>query len=141
LEKMMSEPGWILTGAGVGVAVGLLHFGLLYATLRRLEQSERPHWLALGSFAGRLAVTTIVFFLLVRDGQWERGLAFLVGFVAARMVLVKRWKPRKPRRTLPAGTDRSGIDNRSGRSEPEEGGAPLKYEPGKKWFEERTIWK
>lgn len=111
----MSELGWILTGVAVGAALGLFYFGLLYLTLLRLHSARRPQLVAMWSFLGRLGVTILVLFLLVRGGHWERGLAFLAGFVVVRMLLVRRWRPEPYRKP--------GSAPQEGRREADTGGA------------------
>jgi len=137
----MNDLGWILLGAGVGGAAGVFYFGLLYATIRRLKSAGQPQLMALGSFAGRLAVTIVALFLLVRGGHWERGLAFLAGFVVVRLLLVRRWRPRQPGNSIEAGPKRAVGDAESDRVEPGNDRSPVKHKPGEKRFEGRRAWK
>jgi F1F0 ATPase subunit 2 len=92
----MNDTGWTLSAAVIGLAAGFFHFGLLYFTLRRLRSAGRPAWLAAVSFAARMAVMLLVLYLLVRGGEWQRGLAFLAGFIVTRTLLVRRWRPERP---------------------------------------------
>jgi F1F0 ATPase subunit 2 len=76
-----------------GGVLGALFFGGLWWTLRRVAASRRPYgWLA-ASFAVRGAVVLAGFALLARLGGWWPPLAALLGFVAARLVLVRRFGP------------------------------------------------
>ena len=86
--------GFMALGLAVaaGLGLGLLYFGGLWLTVRRLPGSGRPALLFAGSFAGRTAVT-IAGFYLVMDGHWERMLACLAGFLIARQFLISRLRP------------------------------------------------
>lgn len=80
--------------AAAGVGLGLLYFGGLWLTVRRLPDSRRPALLFGASFAGRTALTVLGFYL-VMDGSWERMLACLGGFIIVRQVLVSRLQPER----------------------------------------------
>jgi F1F0 ATPase subunit 2 len=84
----------LVLAGGAGVGLGLFYFGGLWLTVRRLSDCGRPSLLFLGSFAGRTALTLMVFYL-VMDGRWERMLACLVGFIAARQFLISRLRPER----------------------------------------------
>jgi F1F0 ATPase subunit 2 len=75
-----------------GVTLGLAYFAGLWATVRRLPAARRPALLALGSFAARLALAAAGFALLL-GGDARRGVATLLGFVAVRLVAVRRTRP------------------------------------------------
>ena len=76
--------GWVLF---LGCALSLVMYGGLWWTVRRLPSVRRPWLLAVASFWGRLAITTLSF-CLITAGDWRRGLAALVGFVIGRSVLL-----------------------------------------------------
>ena len=78
-----------LGGAGLGV----FYFAGLWWTVQKLASTQSPALLSLGSFAVRTAVVLTGFYFIM-GGQWERLMACLVGFVAARIVLLRRLKPR-----------------------------------------------
>jgi F1F0 ATPase subunit 2 len=78
----------------VGAALGAVYFGGLWLTLKRLPSSSHPGLLVFGSYFGRLAVCLLGFFLISLGGHWERLLVCLAGLVAARMVMVRRRRPR-----------------------------------------------
>ena len=85
----MNESWQLILTGGVGVGLGILYFGSLWLTVRRLPDTHRPALLLLGSAVGRMALTLLGFYL-VMGGRWERLLACLAGFILARMVLVRR---------------------------------------------------
>lgn len=80
----------LLAGAGLGV----FYFGGLWLTVRRLPTAQHPALLTLASFFGR-TVLTLLGFYLVMGGQLERLVACLLGFVVVRIILVRRWGPRR----------------------------------------------
>ena len=79
--------GWAPPLVG-GATIGVLYFGGLWATVRRLPSARRPGLLALGSFAARAAVAVAGFVLLLA-GDARRAAVALVGFVAVRIVAVR----------------------------------------------------
>ncbi|WP_169981388.1 N-ATPase subunit AtpR [Tautonia rosea] len=82
-----------------GCCLGVLTFGGLWMTVRRLPTSRRPGLLLLGSFFARLGVCLTVFFV-VMGGQWERLVACLIGLLVVRTVIIRRWgSNRVPART------------------------------------------
>ncbi len=79
-----------LLGGGV---LGVAYFGGLWLTLQRLPTAPHPKTLLLGSFVGRTALVLGIFYILARvvEVSWE-GLALsLIGFLAVRFLLVRRW--------------------------------------------------
>lgn len=82
----------LMTAFGAGIVLGAFYFYGLWLTVRRLPSARRPVVMSLSSFFGRLAVVLVCFYL-VTAGQWERLVACLVGFLAARIVLVKIFGP------------------------------------------------
>jgi len=77
---------------GAGIGLGICYFFGLWLTVRRLTTARRPVLMSLSSFFGRLAVVLLGFYF-VMGGRWERLIACLVGFLAIRVVLVRRWGP------------------------------------------------
>jgi len=86
--------GEIIYWAGAFVAggfLGIFYFGSLWWTVRRLFTMRHPVIYTIGGYAGRIIVTLLVFFLMVRSGGWQALLACLLGFIVARYVLVRIW--------------------------------------------------
>jgi F1F0 ATPase subunit 2 len=72
-----------------GVGIGTVYFVTLWLVVRRLDHLARPAlWLAVTGIL-RLAVALGLFAVLAA-GRWERLVAALVGFLAARVILT-RW--------------------------------------------------
>jgi F1F0 ATPase subunit 2 len=77
-----------------GVALGLFYFGGLWLTLRLLPPSRYAGLLVSGSLLVRMGITLPGFYL-VMGGRAERLVACLLGFIAARVLLARRFAPGK----------------------------------------------
>lgn len=75
--------------AAAGFGLGILYFGGLWLTLRRLPNARHPQWLVFGSFLVRTLVCVAALYWLA-DGHWQRVVVMLVGFIIARAVLTRR---------------------------------------------------
>lgn len=97
----MIENGSLLIAALLGLTVGgvfsLFYFGGLWLTVQRVVGANRPKLLLLGSFVGRTLVVLVGFYLVtvMMGERWELLVFSLLGFVAARTILVRRWKPQR----------------------------------------------
>jgi F1F0 ATPase subunit 2 len=70
----------------IGLALGVLFYGGLWLTVRRLLTSHHPVVLTLGSLLLRSGAA-LAGFWMVTDGDWRNTAACLVGFVVARIVV------------------------------------------------------
>ncbi len=95
---MNDAPVLILAGV-VGMGLGAMFFGGLWWTLRRGLSSQRPALWFVGSLLVRTSMALSGFYL-VSGGHWERLLSCLVGFVAARTVVM--WRTQETRATREA---------------------------------------
>lgn len=77
-----------------GAILGGLYFGALWLTVRQLPTTVWPVRLFIGSYLGRLAIALIGFFLIMQ-GDWQRAIAGLVGFVLARVALTAYLGPAR----------------------------------------------
>lgn len=75
-----------------GAGLGIFHFLGLWWTVQRLPFTRSRLLLGLGSFAVRTAVVLTGFYFIM-GGHWERLLACLIGFMAARVILIRRLRP------------------------------------------------
>lgn len=89
-----SDPLTLLGAAVVGLAVGLFFFGGLWLTVRALPTARHPALLALGSYLGRVGVSLLAFYW-VMGGRWERLATALLGLIAMRLLLIRRWGPER----------------------------------------------
>lgn len=78
----------LIIGFVVGCALGTLFALALKMTVERMMVSKHPYVLLLVSFAVRLAAIASVM-LLIANIHWTALVACMVGFVAARMVVVR----------------------------------------------------
>lgn len=84
---------WLLLPIAVaGAGLGLLFYGSLWYTVRRLTTTRRPALLLVGSLAVRTGLALLGLFLLMGGtrGHWERLLAACVGFLLARVWLTRQ---------------------------------------------------
>lgn len=84
----------LLVSFAAGGLLGLVVFVGLWHTVRGLDRARRPALRILGSQALRLGLVLGVFYLIVTYGGWPHVLAALLGFIALRIVVVRRIRPR-----------------------------------------------
>jgi F1F0 ATPase subunit 2 len=75
-----------------GVLLGAIFFGGLWWTVRRGFSSTQPALWFLGSLLLRTSIALAGFYFIAR-GHWERLLACLLGFVAARLIVTRLTRP------------------------------------------------
>jgi F1F0 ATPase subunit 2 len=80
---------------GAGIGLGLFFFYGLWLTVRKLPTVQRPALLSVCSFFGRLGVTLFGFYL-VTGGHLEQLVVSLLGFLGARSILIRLYRPDKP---------------------------------------------
>jgi F1F0 ATPase subunit 2 len=78
----------LLLAGTAGGLLGLLFFGGLWWTVRKAFVSPRPELWVGGSLLLRMACV-VAGFILVSGGDWRRMLACLLGFWAARWLVVR----------------------------------------------------
>lgn len=88
---MMNEPLFLILAVFAGALLGILFFGGLWWTIQKGLTTPVPGLLFLGSFLLRTGVTLTGFYF-ISSGSWERLLACLLGFVLARLVIVRMKK-------------------------------------------------
>lgn len=94
-EIMTLTLAWI-----AGMLLGGVFFGGLWWTVRKGVSSRQPAVWFLGSLLLRMGIILAGFYL-VGHGDWKRLVACLVGFIMARLVLMR----------LPLKRDRLGTDS------------------------------
>jgi F1F0 ATPase subunit 2 len=85
----MSDIATLASALLVGALLGAFFFGGLWWTVRKGVTSERPALWFLGSLLLRTALILVGFYL-VSQGHWSRLAMCLLGFVIARVLVVKR---------------------------------------------------
>ena len=88
-----SVNGWSLLAAfAAGLLLGVVYFGGLWWTVRRLPTWERPALAFLVSFAVRMGVALVGLLLMARAGVAYL-ITGLVAMVWVRVVLTRRYGP------------------------------------------------
>lgn len=82
-----------------GIILGIFYFGSLWITVRQLPTTAYPVRLFIGSWLGRMAIALLGFYL-VMNGQWQRVLICLAGFIVARIILTSFWRPKNNNRSF-----------------------------------------
>ncbi len=75
-----------------GALLGVIFFAGLYWTVRLGTKSAHPALWFLSSFLLRTTITLSGFYLLT-DGQWPKILACLLGFISARIIVIRITRP------------------------------------------------
>jgi F1F0 ATPase subunit 2 len=83
----------LVLAALAGAALGAIFFGGLWWTARRGAASPRPALWFFGSLLLRMGIVLSGFYA-VAGTHWERMLTCLLGFVVARMIVVRLTRPR-----------------------------------------------
>lgn len=84
----MSSTIFISVALVAGLILGTFFFWGLWYTVRRAVTSRRPALWLIGSFLVRTSVTLIGFYYCAR-GNWQGMLACLLGFMAARYLVMR----------------------------------------------------
>jgi F1F0 ATPase subunit 2 len=79
----------ILLSGLAGLLLGAFFFGGLWLTVQKLATSKRPALWVIGSFLLRMSVTMTGFYVVANDGDWQRLLGCLLGFIMARLLVIK----------------------------------------------------
>ncbi len=74
-----------------GLLLGTVFFGGLWFTVKKLTASKMPALLVLGSFIFRVGIVLIGFYF-IGLGDWKKLIVCLIGFVAARFVVIRYTK-------------------------------------------------
>ena len=82
----MNEQLPMLLSFAAGLLLGSFFFGGLWWTIRKGLSSSRPALLFLGSAVLRMSVVVMGLYL-VSNGQWQRLLACMAGFITARLAV------------------------------------------------------
>lgn len=86
---------FVLLALASGAVLGLLYFGGLWLTLKKIAKHQLSYWLVLASFLLRLALVLLVFYALLIN-HWAYMAIALVSFLMMRQMLLARLgKPEK----------------------------------------------
>lgn len=88
----MNEPLGLALALVTGVLLGAIFFGGLWWTVQKVISSNRSALWLLVSLLLRTGIALAGFYF-VADGHWERLLACLLGFVTARLIVIRLTRP------------------------------------------------
>jgi len=88
----MNETSTLMLAWATGVLLGVVFFGGLWWTVRRGVSSPRPALWFFGSLLLRMGIALTGFYF-VFGGHWERLLLCLLGFILARLVVMRLTRP------------------------------------------------
>ena len=75
----------------VGLLLGIIFFGGLWFTVKKLTTSKMPALLVMGSFICRIGLVLAGFYF-VGLGDWKKLVVCLIGFVVARFAVIRYTK-------------------------------------------------
>jgi F1F0 ATPase subunit 2 len=70
-----------------GIVLGILFFGGLLFTVKKLVTAEKPALLIMSSFFLRVSIVMVGFYFL-GGNSWKNFLACLLGFITARFIVL-----------------------------------------------------
>ncbi|MEO6669595.1 MAG: ATP synthase subunit I [Ferruginibacter sp.] len=83
----MNEISNIILPFIVGLLLGVLFFGGLWLTVKKLTASKMPALLVLGSFFFRVSIVLIGFYF-IGLGDWRKLIVCLAGFILSRFAVI-----------------------------------------------------
>ena len=89
MQTISSDWPFLIVSIIAGFILGLLYFWTLWLTAQRLPTSKQPALLMFGSYLGRTFILLACFYFIM-DGSWLRLIVMVVGFIAARMIMIRR---------------------------------------------------
>jgi F1F0 ATPase subunit 2 len=93
----MGEALGLVVAFFAGIALAALFFGGLWWTVRRAVASKRPEAWFFGGPILRMGLALTGFYL-VSQGDWRRLLGCLLGFVAGRILVIRRVRAQSDQR-------------------------------------------
>ena len=84
----MNETVPLVLALVTGILLGGMFFGGLWWTVRKSIFFKQPALLFLGSLLLRTSIVLVGFYFITR-GHWERLLVCLLGFVMARLIVIR----------------------------------------------------
>ena len=83
----MNETLLMILAFVAGIVLGIIFFGVLWFTVKKTVTAKAPWLWMLGSFIVRIAIVLTGFYF-ISDGNWQRLIACLVGFIIARFIVI-----------------------------------------------------
>lgn len=88
----MNEPWSLAFALAAGAVLGAMFYGALWWTVRRAVSSKRVALWFIGSLLLRMGLALAGLYF-VAGGHWQRLLLCLLGFVLARIVVIRLTQP------------------------------------------------
>jgi F1F0 ATPase subunit 2 len=83
----MNEISYMVLAFTGGLALGTLFFGGLWITVKKTVVSKTPALLVISSFFFRVSITLAGFYF-IGQGNWEKLVSCMVGFIVARFIVI-----------------------------------------------------
>lgn len=83
----MNETLLIILSFVAGIALGIIFFGGLWLTVKKIVTAKIPVLLMLGSFIVRVGIILFGFYF-ISSGNWQRLVSCLIGFIAAKFIVI-----------------------------------------------------
>ncbi|MEO7485708.1 MAG: ATP synthase subunit I [Ferruginibacter sp.] len=87
----MNEISNVVFPVIVGLMLGVIFFGGLWLTVKKLTASKMPAVLVLVSFVCRVGIVLVGFYF-IGLGNWMKLIACLIGFIVARFAVIRYTK-------------------------------------------------
>ena len=84
---MMNEISNLIWPLIVGLVLGIVFFGGLWFTVKKIITSKTPALLMMGSFIFRMGIVLAGFYF-IGLGDWKKLIACLIGFIVARFAVI-----------------------------------------------------
>ncbi|MEP7109781.1 MAG: ATP synthase subunit I, partial [Ferruginibacter sp.] len=86
-KKTMNEISNIVLPFIVGLLLGVIFFGGLWFTVKKLTTSKMPALLVFSSFVFRIGIVLAGFYF-IGLGDWKKLVLCLIGFIVARFAVI-----------------------------------------------------
>jgi len=83
----MNEISNLIWAFIVGLLLGILFFGGLWITVKKIINSKTPGLLMVGSFVLRITIVLAGFYF-IGLGDWKKLIACLIGFMVSRFTVI-----------------------------------------------------
>ena len=84
---MMNEISTMILSFTGGILLGIIFFGGLWFTVKKIVAAKTPAVLVFISFIIRVAITVIGFYF-IGSGNWQKLIACMLGFIIARFIVI-----------------------------------------------------
>ncbi len=84
----MNETLLILLAFVAGIALGIIFFGGLWLTVKKMVTAKIPALWVLSSFIIRFGIVLLGFYF-ISFGNWQRLISCLLGFIASRFMVIQ----------------------------------------------------